>query len=83
MVDIFCLIPIHIAIARENRFLPLKDGVWSLEAERALLGAEIGRIVDSLSFGWYESIFQSYLSTKVRVPRVILVRCTHSSQYSQ
>jgi hypothetical protein len=65
MVDIFCLIPIHIAIARENRFIPLKDGVWAPEAEKALLGAEMGRIVDTLSFGWYESIFQSYMAMKV------------------
>ncbi|KAI5122457.1 hypothetical protein M0805_008768 [Coniferiporia weirii] len=64
MVDIFCLIPIHIAIARDNRFIPLKDGVWAPEAEKALLGADVGRVADSLSFGWYESIFQSYMSTK-------------------
>lgn len=65
MVEIFCLIPIHIAIARDNRFVPLKNGVSSSEYEKDLLGAEVGRIVDSLTFGWwYESIFQSYLSTK-------------------
>ncbi|KAH8114632.1 hypothetical protein DFH11DRAFT_1508603 [Phellopilus nigrolimitatus] len=64
MVDIFCLIPIHIAIARDNRFIPLKDGVWARDAEKALLGADVGRVADSLSFGWYESIFQSYMSTK-------------------
>ncbi|THH11646.1 hypothetical protein EW145_g511 [Phellinidium pouzarii] len=64
MVDIFCLIPIHIAIARDNRFIPLKDGVWAPEVEKALLGADVGRVADSLSFGWYESIFQSYMSTK-------------------
>ena len=65
MVDLFCLIPIHIAIARENRFIPLKDGVWAPDTEKALLGAEMGRIVDTLSFGWYESIFQSYMAMKV------------------
>ncbi|KAH8114640.1 hypothetical protein DFH11DRAFT_1764593 [Phellopilus nigrolimitatus] len=64
MVDIFCLIPIHIAIARDNRFIPLKDGVWARDVEKALLGADVGRVADSLSFGWYESIFQSYMSTK-------------------
>ena len=64
-VEIFCLIPIHIAVAKDNRFVPLRDGVWTPEAEKTLLGAEIGRVVDYLSFGWYESIFQSYLSTKV------------------
>ena len=70
MVDLLCLIPIHIAIARDNRFIPLKDGVWTPDLERSLLGAEVGRIVDFISFGWYESIFQSYMSTKVCMPMV-------------
>ncbi|OCH90958.1 hypothetical protein OBBRIDRAFT_792770 [Obba rivulosa] len=64
VVDLLCLIPIHLAIARDNRFVPLKDGVWSSELERSLLGADVGRIVDTLSFGWYESLFQSYMATK-------------------
>ncbi len=65
LVNLFCLIPIHIAITRENRFLPLKDGVVSVEWERSLLGAEVGKIIDSVSLGWYESIFQSYMAKKV------------------
>ncbi|KIJ06969.1 hypothetical protein PAXINDRAFT_103161 [Paxillus involutus ATCC 200175] len=64
IVNFLCLIPIHIAITKENRFVPLKDGVYSTELERSLLGADVNRIVDSLTFGWYESIFQSYMSTK-------------------
>ncbi|KAK0467152.1 uncharacterized protein EV420DRAFT_1507486 [Desarmillaria tabescens] len=68
LVNLFCLIPIHIAITRENRFLPLKDGVISVEWEKSLLGAEVGKIIDSVSIGWYESIFQSYMAKKpVRV----------------
>jgi hypothetical protein len=68
LADLLCLIPIHIAITDENRFVPLKDGVVSSELEKALLGAEVNRIVDSLSLGWYESMFQSYWASKVRVP---------------
>jgi hypothetical protein len=64
LVDLLCLIPIHIAVCRENRFIPLADGVLSSDLERTLLGAEVNQIVDKLSFGWYESIFQSYLATK-------------------
>ncbi|KAH9963060.1 hypothetical protein BJV74DRAFT_880022 [Russula compacta] len=64
LVDLLCLIPIHIAVCRENRFVPLADGVLSPDLEQSLLGAEVNQIVDRLSFGWYESIFQSYLSTK-------------------
>ncbi|KAH9165762.1 hypothetical protein EDB89DRAFT_2008009, partial [Lactarius sanguifluus] len=64
LVDLLCLIPIHIAVCRENRFVPLANGVLSAELERSLLGAEVNQIVDKLSFGWYESIFQSYLALK-------------------
>ncbi|KAJ6620545.1 hypothetical protein B0H10DRAFT_1063347 [Mycena sp. CBHHK59/15] len=28
------------------------------------VGAEVGQIVDALSFGWYESVFQSYMVSK-------------------
>ena len=65
LADLLCLIPIHIAITHENRFVPLKDGVVSPELEKSLLGAEVNRIVDSLTLGWYESIFQSYWASKV------------------
>ncbi|KAH9171595.1 hypothetical protein EDB89DRAFT_1906874 [Lactarius sanguifluus] len=64
LVDLLCLIPIHIAITHENRFVPLKDGVLSARLEISLLGAEVDRIVNSLSIGWYESIFQSYWASK-------------------
>ena len=65
IVDLLCLIPIHIAVTKENRFIPLQDGIYSPEWEKSLLGAEVNRIVDNISFGWYESLFQSYMSTKV------------------
>ena len=65
LVDILCLIPIHIAVARDNRFVPLKDGVWSADFERSLVGATVDQIVDNISFGWYESILRSYMATKV------------------
>jgi hypothetical protein len=72
LVDFLCLIPIHIAVCREKTgFVPLANGVLSAELERSLLGAEISQIVNKLSFGWYESIFQSYLALKV-CPRVVI-----------
>ena len=67
LADLLCLIPIHIAVTHENRFVPLKDGVMSTQLEKALLGAEVNKIVDSLSLGWYESIFQSYWASKVEI----------------
>jgi hypothetical protein len=48
LADLLCLIPIHIAITQENRFVPLKDGVLSAQMENTLLGAEVNRIVDKL-----------------------------------
>ena len=57
LVDALCLIPIQIAITRDNRFIPLRDGVWSPENERSMLGSTVNQIAGSLSFGWYESIF--------------------------
>ncbi|CAE6373871.1 unnamed protein product [Rhizoctonia solani] len=68
IVELLCLIPLHLAVTRENRFIPLKDGVWDPEYERSLLGADVPAIVDALSLGWYESLLQSYMATKpVRV----------------
>ena len=65
VVELLCLIPLHLAVTRQNRFIPLKDGVWSPEYERELLGADVGQIVDALSLGWYESLFQSYMVSMV------------------
>ncbi|KAJ7656305.1 hypothetical protein DFH06DRAFT_991968, partial [Mycena polygramma] len=64
LVDLLCLIPIQIAVTQENRFVPLKDGIVSADLEEKLLGAEVGQIVDSISIGWYESVFQSYMVSK-------------------
>jgi hypothetical protein len=72
LLEILCLIPIHIALTRDNRFVPLKDGVLRADFERQLLGASVGRIVDNLSFGWYESVFQSYMASKVCIFRSLL-----------
>lgn len=66
MVELLCLIPIQLAMTHQNRFVPLKDGIWSPEQERDLLGADVDQIVNTLSLGWYESLFQSYMASKVR-----------------
>ncbi|KAF8317563.1 hypothetical protein DL93DRAFT_2095570 [Clavulina sp. PMI_390] len=64
LVELLCLIPIHLAIASGNRFIPLANGVNSAEYERSLLGADVIQIANSISLGWYESIFASYMATK-------------------
>lgn len=80
MVELFCLIPLQIAVTHQNRFVPLKDGVWSPEHERELLGADVDQIVDSLSLGWYESLFQSYMASKV-CPTLILSPFLHGRHH--
>jgi hypothetical protein len=47
LVGLFCLIPIHLAITKSNRFVPLKDGVSSPEFERSLLGANVAQISEA------------------------------------
>ncbi|KAG9001922.1 hypothetical protein FRB90_011463 [Tulasnella sp. 427] len=64
IAELLCLIPIHIAVTSENRFVPLKDGVLDSGLERELLGAEVSKIINSISLGWYESIFSSYMASK-------------------
>lgn len=55
----------RLAITRENSFIPLKDGVLNPAFEKRLLGADVPTIINSLSVGWYESLFRSYMATKV------------------
>lgn len=64
LAELLCLIPIQIAVTKENQFAPLKDGVDNEALERRLLGADVGTIIESISLGWYESIFSSYMANK-------------------
>lgn len=63
------------AVARDNRFIPLKDGVQDADHERSLQGANVPAIVEKLSLGWYESIFQSYMATTVRPGEIERIMC--------
>ncbi|KAN0128699.1 hypothetical protein V8E53_013518 [Lactarius tabidus] len=54
----------HRVTANRRSTNALKDGVVSPDLEKSLLGAEVNRIVGSLTLGWYESIFQSYWASK-------------------
>jgi hypothetical protein len=46
LVGLFCLIPICLAVARSNQFIPLKDGVDSPHFQQSLLGASTTEIFD-------------------------------------
>ncbi|KAG8926962.1 hypothetical protein FRC01_008173 [Tulasnella sp. 417] len=67
-VELICLIPVHIAVARDNRFVPLKDGMSSDGLGHRLLGSEVAEIIDEITLGPYEAILGSYMAAKpVRV----------------
>ncbi|KAG9305010.1 hypothetical protein G9A89_007413 [Geosiphon pyriformis] len=70
MVDFFCLIPLQIAVARDNEFVPLQDGLFSLDIEKPSLDdgyGFIGSVSKAISFGWYEAIFEHYANLEVKV----------------
>jgi hypothetical protein len=47
LAKLFCLIPIHIAITAQNRFIPLKDGVMSSKFEDSVLGFDVSQIANA------------------------------------
>jgi hypothetical protein len=47
LVGLFCLIPIHIAVTGQNRFIPLRDGIISPDFEQSLLGADVAHIAEA------------------------------------
>ncbi|KAG8834734.1 hypothetical protein FRC17_007458 [Serendipita sp. 399] len=64
LIGLIVLIPIHIAVTRFHRFIPLSDGVYSEDSRDKGSRPTIKDIVERLSFGWYESIFNSYLADR-------------------
>ncbi|RUS18258.1 hypothetical protein BC937DRAFT_88981 [Endogone sp. FLAS-F59071] len=67
LVSMACLLPIQIAIAMDNHFLPLKDGV--ITDMDAMLGgaANLTNVSENITFGWYESVFSFYGDYDVKV----------------
>jgi hypothetical protein len=69
IIRLCCLIPIQIAVTRNNLFQPLKDGLSS--NDDYLVELEVGHCVDiiskDISFGWYEGIFKHFGNKKVKV----------------
>ena len=65
LAGLFCLIPIHIAVAAQNRFIPLRDGVISQEFEQSLLGADVPRIAEAYVL-WFQFVYtSSHLRTRL------------------
>lgn len=50
LATLFCLIPIHVGIASQNRFIPLKDGVMSSKFEERVLGCDVSEIANAYAF---------------------------------
>ncbi|CAG8501198.1 7794_t:CDS:10 [Ambispora gerdemannii] len=70
MIDFFCLIPLQIAVTRDNKFIPLQDGLFSSDIEKPSVEEGIGfigSVSKAISFGWYEAIFEHYAHLKVKV----------------
>ena len=64
----------HHPITHDNSFVPLMDGVISAQhGDKSLLEAEVNRIVDSLSLGWYESMDVPVILGQKKVRRSIRV----------
>lgn len=46
LIELLCLIPLHLAVADGNSFVPLKDGLRSSDFERSLLGLNHVQVAD-------------------------------------
>ncbi|PKY52349.1 hypothetical protein RhiirA4_469932 [Rhizophagus irregularis] len=70
MIKLCCIIPIQIAVTKNNSFQPLKDGLsWDegrVEFDNGY-GHYIDSIAKSISFGWYEGIFKYFGNKKIKV----------------
>ncbi|CAG8792720.1 24961_t:CDS:10, partial [Gigaspora margarita] len=68
IIQLCILIPIQIAVARNNIFQPLKNGLSSFDAELPDPGAlSVDGIAQNISFGWYEGIFKYFGDRPVKV----------------
>ncbi|RUS29883.1 hypothetical protein BC938DRAFT_480113 [Jimgerdemannia flammicorona] len=67
LIQMACLIPIQIAVAVGGHFVPLKDGL--ITDIDAILGgnANLAAVSKAITFGWYESIFNFYGDSDVKV----------------
>ncbi|PKY22475.1 hypothetical protein RhiirB3_503321, partial [Rhizophagus irregularis] len=74
IIQLCCLIPIQIAVARNNLFQPLRDGLSSNDDHVGLdddgddgYGLHVDGIAKNISFGWYEGIFKHFGDKKIKV----------------
>ncbi|KAK9764513.1 hypothetical protein K7432_007905 [Basidiobolus ranarum] len=67
LIKLGCLLPIQIAVARENQFVPLKDGISCHDLDNQLAGGDIPTLAANCTLGWYESIFTYYCDYPVKV----------------
>ncbi|CAG8505521.1 11511_t:CDS:10 [Funneliformis caledonium] len=64
IIQLCCLIPIQIAVASNNFFQPLRDG---LSSNVEFDGHHVNNNAENISFGWYEGIFKHFSDKKVKV----------------
>ncbi|CAB5380453.1 unnamed protein product [Rhizophagus irregularis] len=59
IIQLFCLIPIQIAIARDNEFVPLQDGVFSPEIDQPTFDEGYGLIGSRCTEGVWMSVVKT------------------------
>jgi hypothetical protein len=76
IIQLCCLIPIQIAITRDNLFQPIKDGLSLDESDQVKLDDDcyslhLDGIVKNISFGWYEGIFRYFGNKKIKAVSIL------------
>ncbi|PKB98371.1 hypothetical protein RhiirA5_431468 [Rhizophagus irregularis] len=68
IIQLSCLIPIQIAVAKNNQFQPLRDGLSAEDNVEFIDGYHpVDSIARNISFGWYEGIFKHFGDRQVKV----------------
>jgi len=66
IIKLCCLVPIQIAVVRNNLFQPLMNDYGKVEFDKGY-GLHVDSIAKNISFEWYEGIFKHFDNKKVKV----------------
>jgi hypothetical protein len=66
IIKLCCLIPIQIAVVRDNLFQPLMNDYKQVEFDKGY-GLHVDSIAKNISFGWYDGILKHFGDKKVKV----------------
>ncbi|KAJ7583106.1 hypothetical protein C8J56DRAFT_1054841 [Mycena floridula] len=80
LVKMLCLIPIHLTLTQENRFIPLRDGVVLTELEKSLLGAEVGEQSVRKSYSLNHFVDSSFAGSAMRTTEGVWLSVTPTEE---